>query len=113
MSRPVMIGAIPLRLPEGQAEVQFQINDPGHVRAVSWCLEQRLVMARGQGQFDEVLTMFVEVSANGTKRNRRFAVVPTGQTIAAPDGYALAYVGTATSGNTGNVAHVYEVKQVS
>jgi hypothetical protein len=112
-SKSFLIGALPLRLPEDQYEIQFQINDPGVVRSVAYCLEQRLVVARGQAQFDEVLTLFVETTPNGTKRNRRFVVVPTGKQLGAPDGYALTFLGTAVSGNTGQVAHVYEIKAVS
>jgi hypothetical protein len=111
--KTVAIGAIPLRLPEGQHEIEFAINDPGAVRSVAWCLERRLVMTRGEAQFDELLTLFVEIAPNGPKRNRRFAVYPTGQVVNVPDGYALAHVGTAASMNTGRVAHVFEVKAVS
>lgn len=112
-SKSFLVGALPLRMPEGQHEIEFQINDPGVVRTVAWCLERRLVVARGQAQFDEVLTLFVETTPNGPRRTRRFVVLPTGKQLAAPDGYALAFLGTAVSGNTGQVAHVYEIKAVS
>lgn len=108
--RHISIGAIPLKLPEGQHEVTFSINDPGVVRSVAWCLEKRLVMVRGEAQFDEVLTMFIEYSPTGPKRNRRFLVMATGQDLGVPEGYRLAFVGTAVSQNTGQIAHVYEVK---
>jgi hypothetical protein len=108
-----MVGALPMRLADDQHEIEFAINDPGIVRAVAWCLEQRLVVARGQAQFDEVLTLFIETTPNGPRRNRRFIVLPTGKQVGAPDGYALSFVGTAVSGNTGKVAHVYEIRQVS
>ena len=112
-SKSFMVGAVPLRMSEGEHEIAFQINDPGIVRSVAWCLEQRLVVARGQAQFDEVLTLFVETTPNGPRRNRRFVVLPTGKQISSPDGHALTFLGTATSGNTGQVAHVYEIKAVS
>ena len=112
-SKQLMMGAIPIRLAEGQHEIQFQINDPGIVRAAAFTLERRLVMTRGDAQFDEVLTLFVEVAPNGPRRTRRFAVMPTGQGIGAPDGYVLSFVGSAISNNTGQVAHVYEIKEVS
>lgn len=111
--RQVAIGAIPLRLPEGKHEIEFQLNDPGIVRAVAWCPEKRLVMTRGDAQFDEVLTMFVEYSPTGPKRNRRFVVIPTGQAIGVPEGHVLACLGSAISGNTGAAAHVFEVKACS
>lgn len=112
--KSVVIGALPLRMAEGQHEIGFAINDPGIVRSVAWCLEKRLVMStRGEPQFDEVLTLFVEITPNGPKRNRRFVVIPTGQVLGVPDGRALAYLGTAVSTNTGAVAHVFEVKPVS
>ncbi len=113
MSKAVAIGAIPLRLPEGKHEIEFQLNDPGVVRSVAWCLERRLVMVRGDAQFDEVLTMFVEYSPTGPKRNRRFVVLPTGQALGVPDGHALTFLGSAISGNTGAVAHVFELRAVS
>lgn len=112
-SKTLIVGALPVRLAEGQNELAVQINEPGVVRSVAYCLEKRLVMTRGQAQFDEVLTLFVEFRPDGPRRNRRFVVAATGQSLAAPDGYALAHVGTAVSTNTGQVAHVYEVKQVS
>lgn len=109
-----MVGAIPLQLAEDQLEIEFSIAGPGIVRAVAWVLEKRLVMTRaGDAAFDEVLTMFVESIPGQPQRRRRFVVIATGRRINAPDGYALSYVGTATSTNTGQVAHVYEVKQVS
>jgi len=111
--RHVAIGAIPIKLAEGQHELEFSINDPGIVRAVAWCLEKRLVMVQGQAQFDEVLTMFIEYSPSGPKRRRRFVVLATGQDMGVPEGYALGFVGAAISGNTGRVAHVYEVKAVA
>lgn len=111
--RHLAIGAIPLKLPEGQHEAVYSINDPGIVRSVAWCLEKRLVMARGQAQFDEVLTLFIEYSPTGPKRNRRFVVLATGQDMGVPEGYTLGFVGSAISQNTGQVAHVYEVRAVA
>jgi hypothetical protein len=112
-SKVVAVTALPINLPEGQSELVVQINEPGIVRSVTWCLEKRLVMTRGNAQFDEVLTMFIEVSPTGPRRTRRFAVLPTDKKMSVPDGYALEYLGTAASGNTGQVAHLYEVKAVS
>lgn len=109
----VAIGALPLRLTEGQTEIVFTIADPAIVRSVGWCLEKRLVMAAGAAQFDEVLTLFVEFTPNGTQRKHRYVVVPTGQTLGVPDGHALMFVGTAISSQTGAIAHVFEVKAVS
>lgn len=109
-----MVGGIPLRPGDGQIELEFSIAAPGTVRALAWCLEKRLVMSRaGDAQFDEVLTMFVESLPGQPQRRRRFAVLATGQRINAPEGYALDFIGSAVSGNTGQVAHVYEVKQIS
>ncbi len=113
MTKQFMVGAIPLRLPDGQHEIAFQLNDPGKVLTVAWCLEKKLVMTRGDASFDEVLTMFVEVSPNGPKRNRRFVVLPTEQELSVKDGNALTFVGSAVSTNTGAIAHVFEVKAVS
>ncbi len=116
MSEPgkrVAMGAVPLRLAEDQRELAFQLNDPGVVRSVAWVLEKRLVMTAGAPSFDEVLTAFVEYSPNGPKRNRRFLVLETGPIIGVPDGATLVYIGTAVSGNTGRVAHLYEIKAVS
>jgi len=109
----VAVGALPLRLPEGTQEIAFSINDPGVVRKAAWALERRLVMTRGEAQFDEVLTLFVEFSPNGPKRNRRFVVVASGEPLSVPDGYTLSYVDTAVSANTGQIAHVYEIRAVS
>jgi hypothetical protein len=108
--RQIMIGAVPIRLGDDRSEFTMQLNDPGIVHSVAWTLEKRLVMARGEAQFDEVLTMFVEVSPNGTKRNRRFVVLATGQQVAVPDGAALRFAGSAVSGNTGQVAHLFEIE---
>lgn len=113
MSTTVTIVAIPVRQPDGQHEFTGQLEEPGIVRSVAWCLEKRLVMARGGAQFDEILTLFAEVTPGAPKRNRRFLAMPTGKRIGVPDGYVLDFVGTAASGNTGQVAHVYEVKAVS
>ncbi len=107
-----MVGEIQLH-PDENNIVAMQINDPGEVLAVAWCLEKRLVMTRGDAQFGEVLTMFVEVAHDGPKRNRRFVVLPTGVPAKAPDGYSLTFIATAVSGNTGNVAHVYDIRTVS
>lgn len=111
--KQIAIGAMPIRLAEDQREVTFQLADPGIVRSVQWVLEKRLVMAAGAPSFDEVLTAFVEYSPNATKRNRRFLVMETGAVMGVPDGAALVFLGTAVSGNTGRVAHLYEVKAVS
>jgi hypothetical protein len=112
-AKRVCIGALPLRLTEGQTEVVFSIADPAVVRAVGWCLEKRLVMAAGAPQFDEVLTLFVEFAPNATQRKHRYLVTPTGKAVGVPDGYALLFVGTAISSQTGAIAHVYEVREVS
>lgn len=113
-SRTVAVGALPIRLAEGQREVAFSLNDPGLIRAVAYVLEKRLVMStRGEAQFDEVLTLFVEYSPTQPQRNRRFVVMATGETLGVPDGHVLSFVGSAISGNTGRVAHVYEIKAVS
>lgn len=111
--RHVAIGAIPIHLPEGKHEVTFSINDPGVVRSVAWCLEKRLVLTRGEAQFDEVLTMFIEYSPTGPKRNRRFVVMATGQDLGVPEGFMLSFIGSAVSSNTGQVAHVFELKSTS
>lgn len=113
MTRAVCIGALPIRLPEDKHEIEFTIADPGIVRAVAFCLEQRLVMTSGAPSFNEVLTLFVEFSPNAPQRKRRFLLMETGRTVSVPDGHALAFVGSAVSGNTGHVAHVYEIKAVS
>src|SRR5690349_14605088 len=107
----VTIGALPLR-GESQ-EFEFTIADPGVVRAVSWTLEKRMIAMRGDAQFDEVLTMFIEFTPNATQRRRRFVVVATGQELGVKEGFVPVFVGSAISGNTGQVAHVYEVKAVS
>ena len=112
-SRKVAVGALPIKLGEGQTEAVFSIADPAVVRAVGWCLEKRLVMVSGQPQFDEVLTLFVEFTPNATQRKHRYLVLPTGQAVGVPDGHALHYVGTAISTQTGAIAHVYEIKAVS
>lgn len=112
-SKKVSIGALPLRLGEGQSEIVFAIADPAMVRAVGWCLEKRLVMAAGAAQFDEVLTLFVEHTPGATQRKHRYVVMATNQQLGVPDGHALVFVGTAISSQTGAVAHVYEVKAVS
>lgn len=111
--KQIAIGALPIRLAEDQREVTFQLNDPGIVRSVAWVLEKRLVMAAGAPAFDEVLIAFVEFSPNGPKRNRRFLVMETDAIMGVPDGATLVYLGTAVSGNSGRVAHLYEVKAVS
>lgn len=111
--RAVAIGALPIRLGEDQHEIAFQLNDPGIVRSVAYCLERRLVMTRGDAQFDEVLTLFVEYSPTGPKRNRRFVVLATGAVTNVGEGHVLVFCGSAVSSNTGQVAHVYEVKAVS
>lgn len=112
-TKTVSIGALPVRLPEGQRELTVQLNDPGIVRSVAWALEQRLVMTRGDAQFSEVLTLFVEFSPTGPKRNRRFLVLATAEQVGVPDGHVLEFVGSAVSTNSGAVAHVYEVKEIS
>lgn len=111
--KQISIGAMPIRVAEGQSEVVFQLNDPGIVRSVAWVLEKRLVMTAGAPSFDEVLTAFVEYSPRAPQRNRRFLVMETNQVVGVPDGATLVFLGTAVSGNTGRVAHLFEVKAVS
>lgn len=109
----VAIGAIPIREKADGHEYVFQYPNPGIVRSVAWVLEKRLVMTAGQAGFDEVLTLFVEFSPNAPKRNHRFLVMPTQQEFSVPDGYKLRHAGTAVSSNTGRVAHVFEIEQLS
>lgn len=110
MSKTVAIGAMPVHLAEGKHEFEVQLRDPGHVRACAFTLQKRLVLTRGEAQFDEILTMFVEINENGPMRRRRFVVTATGAQLGVPDGQVLVFAGTAVSGNTGQVAHVFEVK---
>jgi hypothetical protein len=113
MTKTASIQAMPVQLADGQHELAVQIRDPGIVRSVGFALERRLVMAQGQPQFNEVLTMFLETSMEGPLRNRRFAVLATGQSVSCKDGHKLTFIGTAISSNTGRIAHVYEVTEVS
>jgi hypothetical protein len=113
MKKGVTIQAMPVQLAEGQHELHVQIREPGLVRSVGYALERRLVMAAGQPQFTEVLTMFLETSMDGPLRNRKFVVLATGQGANTKDGHKLTFIGTAISSNTGQIAHVYEVSEVS
>lgn len=109
----VQVGAIPVHLPEGGHEVEYTIADPGVVRAVAWTLKQRLIMARGEPQFEEQLTLFIEFSPGAPQRRRRFVVIATGQDLGVPDNHRLLFVGSAVSNQTGQVAHVYEVRAIA
>ena len=104
---------MPVELADDQIEMSAAINDPGVVRSVAWCPKPKLVLRHGQPEFDEVLTIFVEVSPNGPRRNRRFLIIPTGKTINVPDGTEVLFIGTALSAHSPRVAHVYEVKALS
>lgn len=112
-TRQITIDAMPVRLSEDSHEFTVQLRDPGIIRCVGWTLEQRLVMTRGEPELDEVLAMFIEFAPNGPMRNRRFVVMATGQLLGVPDGKALAFVGTAISGRTGRIAHVFEIRDVA
>lgn len=107
------IGGIQVPLDEGKREFTVQFAEPGIVRGVAWTTEQRLVVARGEPAFAEVLTMFVEFTPGAPMRNRRFRVMVTGDTVNVPEGYELEFVGTATSARTGAVAHLYEVRELA
>lgn len=111
MTKQIAVVPMPVRLAQDKHELAVQLRDPGIVRSIAWTLEERLVMTRGDAQFNEVLTMFVECAPNGPMRNRRFVVMPTGRVFNVPEGHKLEFLGTASSGNTGQVAHVYEVKE--
>jgi hypothetical protein len=113
MTKALIIDALPVPMKEGHSEFTVQLKDPGAVRSVNWVLQKKLVMGRDGAGFDELLTMFVEFSPDGPMRNRRFVVLPTGQGVNIPDGHRLEHVGSAASGNTGRIAHVYEIKPVS
>jgi hypothetical protein len=109
----IQIGAMPISLPDGKREFAVQFADPGVVRAVAWTVEQRLVLARGEPEFGEVLTLFVEFSPGATMRTRRFLVLDTNQGVTTPDGHELAFIATAISQRTGATAHVYEIREVA
>lgn len=113
-ARKAAIGAIPVDLARDKAltEVEYAIAEPGIVRSVAFVSRERLVMARGEPQFDDVLTLFVETDHGQPQRRHRFVVVPTGAIVNVPDGRALVFVGTAISAATGAVAHVFEIKTV-
>jgi hypothetical protein len=113
MTKTASIQAMPVKLADDQHELAVQIREPGVVRSVGFALERRLVMAQGQPQFNEVLTMFLETSMDGPLRNRRFAVLATGQSVSCKDGHKLTFIGTAISSNTGRIAHIYEVTEVA
>jgi hypothetical protein len=108
MTKAISIGALPV--PEGGHEFTVQIREPGLVHSVAWVLEPKLVLERGQPNFNEVLTLFIETAPEAPLRNRRFVVLETGQKMTVKDGHALKFIGTAASGNTARVAHVFEVK---
>jgi len=113
MTARIMVGACPVHLEDGKHEFTIQLREPGNVTAVEWMPEERLVVARGEPAFAEVITMFVEAHENGPLRNRRFIVLPTGAPAVVPDGYAARCAGTAISARSGRVAHVFEIREVS
>jgi hypothetical protein len=103
---------MPVQLSEGVKEFTVQLREPGLVRGAGFALEQRLVMQQGQAAFNEVLTLFVEFDPNGAMVTHRFAVIPSGVPLSVDNRFHLEHVGTAVSTNTGQVAHVYEIKEV-
>lgn len=109
-----MIGAIEVDLERDKpiTEREYAIAGPGEVRSVAFVPRERLVMARGEPAFDEVLTLFVETDSGQPQRRRRFVIVPTGAVINVPDGRALVFLGTAISPMTRATAHVFELKLV-
>lgn len=113
MTKQLVMDALPVPMKDEHTEFTVQLKEPGVVRSVAWTLQQKLVMTREGAGFDEVLAMFVEFSPDGPLRNRRFVVIPNGQGVNIPDGHRLEHVGTAVSGNTARVAHVFEIKAAS
>jgi hypothetical protein len=113
-ARRTMIGAIPVDLERSKpiTEREYAIAEPGEVRSVAFMPRERLVMARGEPAFEEVLTLFVESDLGKPQRRRRFVIVPTAAAINVPDGRALVFIGTATSPTTSAAAHVFELKTV-
>jgi hypothetical protein len=109
-----MIGAIPIDLTHGKriTEVSFTIAGPGIVRAASFMPRPRLVMARGEPEFEEQLTLFVETRPGESQRRHHFVIVDTGATPAPPEGSKLVWVATAISAETRATAHVFELKLV-
>jgi hypothetical protein len=108
----IQIAALRVSLPEGKHEFAVQLAEPGVVRSVAWMPEQRLVMTRGEPDFGEILTLFVEFTPGAPMRTRRFLVLG-GQPMNVPDGFELAFAGAAVSPRTGAVAHVYEVRELA
>ena len=109
----VMVGAIPIELDRSQKlnEREFAIAGSGRPRAVAFMMRERVVLTRGNPEFEEVLTLFVETEPNQPQRRHRYVIVATATPINVPDGRRLEYIGTAI-GQSGIVAHVYEIKTV-
>lgn len=107
----IMIGAIPVEVEREKriTEVTFAIAEPGIVRTAAFVPRPRLVMARGEPEFDEQLTLFVETLPGEPQRKHHFVIVPTGARATPPDGRVLRYVATAISAATNAVAHIFEL----
>ena len=104
---------VPCPLPHnGEAKVQLPL--PGKVVYIGFRLLPRLVMAQGEPAFDESPCAFVEIDPdNKTAYARRFAVLLPDQALNIRPGDQAAHVGTAISGMTGTVVHVYELTEKS
>lgn len=102
-----------LDAPMGKPQFEVGIADPGIVRHVAFTMTQNPILIAGRPQFEERLSMFVEVTGEGTRRNRRFVIMQEGQALTVPDGQRADFQGTAISAQSGLVVHVYELKAVS
>lgn len=107
----VMIGALPIEIDHNKPinEISYNINGPGIVRGATFVAKPKLVMTRGEPEFDEQLVIFIETSPSLPQRRRTFVVVPSGKPIDAPEGRRLAFAATAIS-PAGRIAHVFELK---
>jgi hypothetical protein len=109
----VTVAPVPVDFNPETGMFVVQLRRPGIVRHVGFKLEEKLVLAAGDAQFEERLNLFTEMSQDGPLENHTFAVLLPGKFMKLKDGYRADYIGTAVSPHTGALAHVYELKAVS
>jgi len=102
---------IPVPLPpNGEGRVQLPL--PGKVVHVGFQLQPRLLVQRGEPTFDESPVAWVEIDPDDkTVRARRFVVILPDQALKIAPGDDAKHVGSAISGASGTIVHVYELTE--
>lgn len=105
--KPVTIAAVPVAI----ARIELSIRDPGIVRHVAFERKPRLVMSKGEPNFEEVPVLFIEGQKDAPIRKHRFEIIEHGKWCEPAGDEVATWVATGISGG-GLLVHVFEITEL-